>query len=385
MSASAHGVWCVIAGGGTAGHVLPALAVARELTARAPDVVPTSVVHLVGSTRGIENELVPRAGLDLTALPGRGLVRRLSPQNITAGVGLLRAAGRAVGLLRRLDPAVVLAVGGYASVACGLAAAGLRIPLVVAEQNAVPGAANRLTARFAAAAAVSYPGTALPRAVVTGNPVRPEVLELDPGRDRQRLRDELGIRPGERLALVVGGSLGARRLNEAVAEAAARSWPGVEDLAVHHVVGERDWNDDDVPVADEQWSSPVDGVRYRPVRFENDLPRIMAAADLVVSRAGATTVSELAVLGVPAVLVPLPGAPGDHQTANATALADSGAALVVADDQLTGGRLCEEIARLLADEALRVRMAEAARRAAHPDAAARVADLVAAHARRPLP
>ena len=182
--------WALIVGGGTAGHTLPGIAIGRALVARGHDV---GTIHFVGSERGSEVRLVPDAGFTLTALPGRGIQRRLTMANVGALVGLARAFGRALSLVRHRRPSVVVALGGYASVACALAAVLFRIPIVVAEQNAVPGAANRLVARFARAAAVSFPGTDLPRAVVTGNPVRPEILAVDRKRDLAPARARLDL------------------------------------------------------------------------------------------------------------------------------------------------------------------------------------------------
>ncbi len=179
-----HGpTWALIAGGGTAGHTLPGIAIGRALVARGH---PVAAIRFVGSERGSEVRLVPEAGFSLTALPGRGIQRKLTFANVGAVLGLIRAFGRALGLVHRLRPSVVVALGGYASVACALAAILYRVPIVVAEQNAVPGAANRIVARFARAAAVSFPGTDLPRSVVTGNPVRPAILAVDRTRDRAR-------------------------------------------------------------------------------------------------------------------------------------------------------------------------------------------------------
>ena len=184
--------WALIAGGGTAGHTLPGIAIGRALVVRGH---AASSVHFVGSARGSEVRLVPEAGFTLTALPGRGIQRKLTLDNVGAVVGLVRAFGKALGLIHRRRPSVVVALGGYASVACALAAVLYRIPIVVAEQNAVPGAANRVVARFARAAAVSFPGTDLPRAVVTGNPVRPETLAVDRARDRAAARRAISAKP----------------------------------------------------------------------------------------------------------------------------------------------------------------------------------------------
>jgi len=366
--------WALIAGGGTAGHTLPGIAIGRALVARGHE---AAAIHFVGSERGSEARLVPDAGFTLTALPGRGIQRRLTLANVGAVVGLVRAFGRALSLVRRRRPAVVVALGGYASVACALAAVVFRIPIVVAEQNAVPGAANRLVACFARAAAVSFPGTDLPRAVVTGNPVRPEILAVDRERDTAAARERLGLPPDRVVVLAFGGSLGARRINQAVTGLVGR-WADRSDVAVRHVVGERDWDD---PSARSEERDGAGGILYRPVRYEDDMPTTMAAADLVLARAGATTVAELAVLGLPSVLVPLPIATADHQTANARGLVDLGAARLVPDGELDVDRLEQEIGPLVTDTMARTAMGEAARELGRPDAADRVADLVEAHAR----
>ena len=365
--------WAVIAGGGTAGHTLPGIAIARALVELGHD---PATLHFVGSERGSEARLVPAAGFAVTLLPGRGIQRRFTLANVGAVWGLLRALVRAFLLMARHRPAVVVAMGGYASVPCALAAVVLRVPIVVAEQNAVPGLANRLTARFAKVAAVSFPGTALPRAVLTGNPVRPEVLAVDRARDRDAARSALHIADGQRVLLAFGGSLGSLRINEAVVGALA-AWLPRRDLTVRHVIGERDWAE-----LTEQAPAPVtEGVTYVPVRYEDDMPRAFAAADLVLCRSGATSVAELAAIGVPSILVPLPGAPGDHQTANARALVDAGAAVLVPDAELTAERLVREVDALLAEDGRLEAMGGAARGVANREAGNAVAALVEEHAR----
>ena len=375
--AGSAGTWAVIAGGGTAGHVLAGLSIARAIVARG---APSGAVHYVGSRRGAEDRLVGEAGFGLTTLPGRGIQRRLTPANLGAAAGLARALTQALGLVRRRRPAVVVGLGGYASVACGLAAAAWRVPLVVIEQNAVAGAANRLLARWARAAAVGFPTVDLPRAVCTGNPVRAEVLAVDRRRQRRAARAALGVGEGRFLVAAFGGSLGARRINEAVAELAAL-WRGRSDLHVRHVAGRRDYG----WVAERVESIDSGELGYDLVEYEADMAVVYAAADLVVARSGASSVAELAAAGVPAVLVPLPGAPGDHQTANARVLAEAGAAVVVADGDLDGSRLAAEIDSLAADPGRLEDMGQAARTAARPDAAEAVVDLIESCARRPLP
>jgi UDP-N-acetylglucosamine--N-acetylmuramyl-(pentapeptide) pyrophosphoryl-undecaprenol N-acetylglucosamine transferase len=369
--------YAVVAGGGTAGHVSPGLAIAEEIVRRG---APRESVHYVGSDRGVEARLVPAAGFPLTLLPGRGIQRRLTFDNLGAILGLVRAFFRAVVLVRRLRPAVVIGMGGYASVPCVLAAVVWRVPIVVAEQNAVPGAANRLAARFAKAVAASFPDTELPRATWTGNPVRPEVLAVDAAAQRADARVDLGVAPDRVMVTVFGGSLGARRINDAVF-ASLESLRGRSDLSIRHIAGIRDHDDlaARVPV-DES-----DAIDFTLLAYEDGMPTVFAATDIVVCRSGASSVAELAAVGVPSILVPLPGAPGDHQTANARGLVPAGAAVLVADAEFDGVRLAHELDQLVVDDELRRRMAEAAIAFARPDAAASVVDLVERHAHRPLP
>jgi UDP-N-acetylglucosamine--N-acetylmuramyl-(pentapeptide) pyrophosphoryl-undecaprenol N-acetylglucosamine transferase len=371
-----RGTYAIIAGGGTAGHVLPGVAIGLALVARghAPE-----AIHFVGSDRGIERRLVPEAGFPLTVLPGRGIQRKMSLRalrdNAGAIAGLVRACGQAFSLVRRERPKVLVALGGYASVPAALGAVVLRIPIVVAEQNAVPGAANRIVGRFARACAVSFPDTDLPKAVVTGNPVRAVVRAVDRERDRVAARAKLDIDDDRLLVAAFGGSLGARRINEAVLGAVER-WADRGDLAVRHVLGERDWERDGARAQALAARHAPGHVQYQPVVYEDDMPTLYAAADVVLCRSGATSVAELAAVGIPSVLVPLPGAPGDHQTANARALVDAGAAVLLPDAQCDAARIDTEVAGLLDEPELLARMASAARSVARPDAGDRVARLV---------
>jgi UDP-N-acetylglucosamine:LPS N-acetylglucosamine transferase len=266
----------------------------------------------------------------------------------------------------------------------------LRIPLVVAEQNAVPGLANRLAGRFAAACAVSFPGTPLPRAVVTGNPVRPEILAADrSARGMAEARKALGLPEGLKVIAVAGGSLGARRINEATL-GLARKWKDRPGVAIRHVVGERDY--EAIRAGAGQLTEPSGpdhdataagstALVYQLVRFEDRMDLLLSAADLTVQRAGASTVSEVTAVGVPSILVPLPGAPGDHQTRNAARLVDAGAAVMIPDGDLDTDRLAAEIERVLWDPASLTSMSAAARSMAFPEAADSVAALVEKYAR----
>ncbi|MGH9212019.1 MAG: undecaprenyldiphospho-muramoylpentapeptide beta-N-acetylglucosaminyltransferase [Acidimicrobiales bacterium] len=367
--------YALVVGGGTAGHVMPAIAIADALVERGH---PPTSIHLAGSARGLEARLFPDTGLPYTLLPGRGIERRLSLQNLRSMAALVRAFGRAWRLVGRLKPKVVVSVGGYASVPCALAAALRRIPIVVAEQNAAPGAANRLVGRFAKASAVSFDGTPLPRPVVTGNPVRPEVLAIDRGQDNEAARHKLDVYPGRKVVLVFGGSLGALRINRAARDA-ARRWSARTDLHVRHIVGNRDWPEMADELAD--IARAAGPLRYQPVEYDDDMATSLAAADLAVCRAGASTCFELLAAGLPAVLVPSPHVTADHQTANARHLHKAGAAVVVPDAEMDGARLMAEVDALLGDPPRLAAMAQAARAAARPEAADHIAQLAEEHAR----
>lgn len=351
--------FAIITGGGTGGHVYPALALAQELLARGH---PATTLRFVGSRRGLEARAVPAAGFEIDLLPGRGFQRRWSRANLRIAWDTMVAFRRARAVVRRVRPRVVVGVGGYASLPCVVAARLRRVPTVVHEQNAAPGLANRVAVALHARAAISLPGTPLRGAVVTGNPVRPEIVSV------RRSPDPL--RP---LVAIFGGSLGAGRINDA-ALALYDRWRSRTDVAVRHVTGSsgyaacvdrlRELRDGD------------DKLSYELVEYEDRMDELYTRAAFAICRAGAVTVAELAVVGMPSVLVPLPGAPGDHQTRNAEALVGAGAAVLVPDSDCDGARLAAESDRLLADPALLTAMSDAARRVAVPDATRRLADLV---------
>ena len=362
--------FALIAGGGTGGHVIPGLAVADALVSGEFD---KDRVLFVGAARGVEAELVPEAGYAIELLPGRGIQRRLTAQNLGAVWGLLVAVVRSFGIVRRTKPSVVVSVGGYASTGPSLAAVILRRPLVVLEQNARAGASNRLFGRFARFCAVPFAETDLPHAKVTGNPVRPEIATRASSRDRRRARAEFGVADGRRMIAVFAGSLGASSVNQAVI-GVVRRWSDRSDLHVHHVLGRRDFEALDPP------DLSGDSIVYEAVEYERRMDELLAAADLAVCRSGGTTVAELAVVGVPAIFVPFPQAPRDHQTANARPLAAAGAAVIVPDAELDVDRLEREMAAILddpgaADDRLSS-MSSAAHELGRPRAAAAIAELI---------
>jgi UDP-N-acetylglucosamine--N-acetylmuramyl-(pentapeptide) pyrophosphoryl-undecaprenol N-acetylglucosamine transferase len=379
------GRYALVAGGGTAGHLQPALAIAEALVRAGHG---RHTIEFVGSARGQDRATLEGRGFPFTLLPGRGIVRRLDPPDLVRNAGALLGLGvaavRALGLVMRTRPRVVVSVGGYASLPASLAAVLTGVPLVLINVDAVPGAANRLLGRFARASAVGWEGTPLPRAVVTGTPVRPQITAVDrqPGA-RRRAREALGL-PVDRPTLAVfGGSLGARRINQAVG-GLADLWKDRDDRSVYHVVGRRDWDRWEGSATRAGGSTPGAGLMVVAVPYEERMDLVYAAADLVVCRAGAMTVAELAVAGVPSILVPLPGAPGDHQTANARELGRARAAVLLPDDECQAATLATLADRLLDDPAALEAMGRAAASLGRPDAAEAGARVVEAHA-RPAP
>jgi UDP-N-acetylglucosamine--N-acetylmuramyl-(pentapeptide) pyrophosphoryl-undecaprenol N-acetylglucosamine transferase len=371
MSKLSRRVQVVITGGGTAGHVEPALAVGRALVGLG---VAAESVLFVGARRGMEARLVPDAGFALRLLPGRGFVRKVSLANIGAAIGLVVAFVEALLIILRSRPAVVVMVGGYAGVACSLAAVLARVPVVVVNVDSTAGKANRLIGRFAALSAVASQESGLPRQVVTGPPVRADVLAADRSEaGREAARAALDVDATRRVVAVVGGSLGARRLNDAALELRA-ALSSRSDLLLYHVSGARNEPELRARVA----ASPLGagGLEYRLVAYEASLPALFGVSDLVLARAGAMTVAELAVIGVPSVLVPLPGAPGDHQSVNARSLEALGAAVLLPDGDAHGERLVRLVSDLLDDGSRLDAMGRAAKLAARPDAAAEIAELV---------
>jgi UDP-N-acetylglucosamine--N-acetylmuramyl-(pentapeptide) pyrophosphoryl-undecaprenol N-acetylglucosamine transferase len=381
----------VIAGGGTGGHIVPSLQIARALVDRGH---AANSIELYGSRRGQEATTWPTLEFPHTLLPGRGVRRSMRPSawwaNAGAVLGLAWACVRALGSFLRHRPRVVVVVGGYASFPAGLSAVLTRVPLVCMTTDSVPGAVNGLLGRVATANAVAFAGTELPRAHVTGTPVWPELATLDQTPEgRAASRKALGLPPDRQTVACAGGSLGARRVNQAVADLAG-TWAARGDRALYHVTGRRDYEafahaaapvPESPPADDATAAGEKDSLDYTVVPFEDKMPDFYNAADVCVVRAGAMTVAELLVSGSPAIVVPLPGAPRDHQTRNAEALVAMGAAVRIPDGECDGRRLALELNALLADpERLRA-MREAARRNGHPDAAARVAELVDAHAR----
>jgi UDP-N-acetylglucosamine--N-acetylmuramyl-(pentapeptide) pyrophosphoryl-undecaprenol N-acetylglucosamine transferase len=352
----------LIAGGGTGGHLYPGIAVARELIAR----VPGARATFVGTAAGIEARVIPREGFELDLIRSAGLKGK-SLQSLARGVGLLPMSGLdAWNVIARRRPTVVIGVGGYSSGPVVALAAARRVPTLLMEQNAVPGLTNRLLAPVVNAAAVTYEEAMRffgAKAFVSGNPVRPEFFK------DEETHAERDTPPAAARVLVFGGSQGAHAINMAMVEAAPRLAADAPRVAITHQTGERDLE----MVRDGYRRAGLEA-RVEPFLYAMD--REMKSADVVVSRAGATTLAELTAAGRAAILIPLPTATDDHQRKNAEALVRQGAAQMVEQRGLTGDRLAAEILGLARDTARRHAMSEAARRLARPDAAKVIVDRV---------
>ena len=348
----------LIMAGGTGGHVFPALALARELRERQWRVV------WLGTRRGLEARLVPAADIPIEWLSVGGLRGKGVGVWLRAPLRLTRALLQSIAVIRRNRPALVVGLGGFAAGPGGVAAWLLRRPLLIHEQNAVAGFTNRCLSHLARRVLAAFPGAfaASVHAEVVGNPVRPEILALPEPRQRFALRDA-AIR-----LLVLGGSQGATRLNAIVpmALAIARSRAAVR-FEVRHQAGER-W----LPAAQQSYASA--GVSARLHAFIEDMSEAYGWADLVICRAGALTISELAAAGVASILVPFPAATDDHQTHNAQILVQAGAAVLIADAALSAEGLAAQIAELCQDRGRLLRMAESARSLARPQATRALAD-----------
>lgn len=365
----------LVAGGGTAGHVFPALAVADALQQLDPEIAPL----FVGTRDRLEGRLVPAAGHELHHIDVLPLPRRPTPSLLKVP-GALRRAIREVEQLS-IDRDVVGAVtfGGYVSLPVAWAMARRHLPLVIHEQNAIPGLANRLAARWADRIAVSFPGSVhrfrqQEHVAITGNPVRGELLDLDLEAMRGAAREHFRLQPDLPTLLVFGGSQGSRTINQAVASSLPL-WAEPDRVQLLHSSGRALYDETaQLLEATRRGAGPTPKIRL--VDFIDEMDLAFAAADAVVSRAGATSIAELTVLGLPALLVPYPHATADHQLHNAQALEAVGGGRVVEDDDLTGAKLVEVVEPWLLDPTAGARTAAAAKAFGRPDAARNVARLL---------
>jgi UDP-N-acetylglucosamine--N-acetylmuramyl-(pentapeptide) pyrophosphoryl-undecaprenol N-acetylglucosamine transferase len=351
------GAFIVIAGGGTGGHVFPGLAIAGELRRRDP----SREILFLGADSGLETRLVPQAGFTLKTFRLGGIAGRSSTQRVAAVARAFSAVVRCSAMFVKRRPSVVVGVGGFVSGPAMTAALALRVPTMIQEQNAVPGLTNRWLGRWVDRIALSFPGSQAAfggSGTVTGNPVRAPFFDIAPwAGPRGRLR-----------LLIFGGSRGARSLNRAAIDSLPLLSDVKDRLAIVHQTGE-------AGLPEAQAAYAASGFEAQALAFIDDMPARLEAADLVVCRAGAGTVFELAAAGRASVLVPYPYAAGRHQDRNAEWMARTGASIVVPDAEMTGARLTAIVRESLAAPDSLASRARAARTLARPEAAADIASL----------
>ncbi|MDT8901686.1 undecaprenyldiphospho-muramoylpentapeptide beta-N-acetylglucosaminyltransferase [Anaeroselena agilis] len=360
----------IISGGGTGGHIYPALTIARAIN----EIEPSDILF-VGTKQGLEADIVPKEGFPFATVDAGGIERRLTLGNLRALLKTFAGLLESFAVVRRFRPDVVIGTGGYVCGPVLLAASLLGIPAVIQEQNVIPGVTNRILARFVGRIAVGYAeaannfGANRDKVVVTGNPVRPEILTAT---RESGLRD-LGLSPGKLTVLVAGGSRGARSINTAMADVHAR-FAGREGIQILHATGSAEYNNI-VGLLAERGIDVTKTGNISIVPYLYNMPQALAAADLAVFRAGAIGLAELTARGIPAILVPYPHAAENHQEFNARVLESRGAAVVIRDAALSGPRLADAIDALLGDRARLTAMAKASGELGRPEAAAAIARL----------
>jgi UDP-N-acetylglucosamine--N-acetylmuramyl-(pentapeptide) pyrophosphoryl-undecaprenol N-acetylglucosamine transferase len=356
----------IISGGGTGGHIFPAIAIADKIMERWPD----ASIKFIGAQGRMEMHRVPAAGYDIEGLWISGLQRRLTLDNLSWPFKVVSSLVKARSIIAKFKPDVVIGVGGYASGPALKAAALAGVPTLIQEQNSYPGITNKLLAKSADRICVAYAGMdrwfAADKTVQTGNPVRSDMIDIRI--DRAAAVATFGLDPSKATVLVTGGSLGARTLNQSLAGAvdqiAARADVNIIWQAGKYYIDEYS----------KSATAGLDHVTVLP--FIKDMRAAYAAADLVVCRAGALTISELAIVGKPSILVPSPNVAEDHQTKNAMALVDAGAAMIVRDD-VAVQQMVSEMYRLIDDEEQRRRIVDKIGAFARPQATTDIVDEVA--------
>ncbi len=350
----------VLSGGGTAGHINPALSIAKKILKEDPK----SQILFVGTPGGMENRLVAKEGFEIRHVEVKGFKRKLSAENIKAAYLAIASVGKAKKILREFRPDVVIGTGGYVSWPVLRAASKLGIPTLIHEQNAFPGLTTRKLSTLVDRVCISFEKSReyLPckkeKTVVSGNPVNPEMETVS----RQKARSELGI--SAPFVLSYGGSLGAKAINETVFEM-AKNYSAKKPIFHTHAFGTREYES----YMEKEKKEKI--CRFGNVKFSDyiyDMPKQMAAADLVICRAGAITLSELSFLGKPAILIPSPNVTDNHQYKNALVYHEKGAAVLIEEKDLTAEKLIQTASEILSSEEKQRQMSENMKKLAHPDA-----------------
>lgn len=355
----------ILSGGGTGGHVYPALTIAEQIKALRPD----AEIIFVGTRDGLESDIIPRYGYKLEFIDVAGFKRSLSLDTVRSGIKLVRGLHDAYKLINKLKPDLVIGTGGYVCGPIVLLAALKGIATCIQEQNAMPGATNKILSRYVKKVFLGYSEAekyfnGSSKKVFTGNPIRSEIMQIK----HSDAISELGLDSSKKTILVSGGSRGARSINNAL-KYVERELSGRSDVQVLHATGEANY--EEYMAEMKQGGELEDNIIIRP--YLHNMPVALAAADLAVFRAGAVGLAELVAKGVPAILVPYPYATANHQEFNARAVEAAGAGRVILDKELTGEKLLEEIEKLLIDDANLQAMKKAAKKLGKPDAASEIA------------
>lgn len=346
-----------IVSGGTGGHIYPGIAIAQEIKRRDPG----ASILFIGSEEGLENELIPREEYPIKLIKSRALLRKLSYKAISAPFVSAIGFFQSIWILKFFSPKFLISTGGYASLPAVLAARLLRIPILLHEQNVLPGAVNRISQRFAKKIFLSFrESLKYMKGEVVGNPVRREIIEAE----RETARKNLNLSPDQKVILVMGGSQGSKKINETVLSSLERL---PSDVKILHIIGNRDFG----------WVKRyLEGKKmenYQALPYLHAMADTLAACDLVVSRAGATAIAEFLVRGLPMILIPFPYAAEDHQRLNAQIIAECGGALIIDDNDLTP----EKFISIITDSSLNYgKMKESARKLAKPNAAERIVESI---------
>ncbi|NLM74607.1 MAG: undecaprenyldiphospho-muramoylpentapeptide beta-N-acetylglucosaminyltransferase [Clostridiaceae bacterium] len=356
----------IISGGGTGGHIYPGLAIAKEIKAKEPD----AEILFVGTRHGLESKLVPREGYDIKFIDVRGFKRKLSFDTFKTMFKLFKSFGRIMKIINEFKPDAVIGTGGYVCGPVVFSAALKKIPTIIHEQNAFPGVTNKILARYVDAVAISFEESrkrfkAKAKITLTGNPIRKEVFELD----RKTARSRLSIPDNVPLVVIFGGSLGAERINECVADMINSH---CNDMPYHLILSTGMKHYDEVMNKIKVKLPPT--IRIEPYIY--NMVEVLASSDVVVCRGGAITVSEISALGLPSIIIPSPYVAENHQEYNARALEQRGAAVVILEDQLNPDILYGQINKLISDKDLRHKMHINAKKLGIKDSAARIYSLL---------
>lgn len=361
----------LLAGGGTGGHIYPALTIARGLQARVPD----CEILFIGTRQGLERDIIPKEGFPFHTIDIQGMPRKLSWDILLTIGKLFKALEQSRRILRTFRPDIVVGTGGYVCGPVVFMAGLLGIPTVIQEQNVIPGITNKILARFARLVLLGFPEAARhfykgARIAVPGNPVRPDILAAS----RDCGIRAFGFNPQKRTVLVAGGSRGARTINEAMLQV-YRDFAEEEDVQILHVTGHSEY--ESLKAKAKQYG--IDFHKHGNIilaPYLYNMPEAMAAADLIVYRAGAIGLAEIAVRGLPAILIPYPYAAENHQEYNARLVEEKGAAVVITDKELTGEILSQTIRRLLFEPGELTRMAIASQKLGRPEATAEIVEAI---------